>query len=86
MIHRQIARAERILFKKSTALSKVGQRVTSLIEFSGVPTGTIGQVIRADKSGEGYTLAIQWELPGRPGKPLVDWFTKNEYDQYLREV
>jgi hypothetical protein len=77
--------AERILFEESAALAKVGQRIKTLIEFFGVPRGTFGEITRADKSGEGYTLAIQWELPERVGKPLVDWFTKGEYERYLEE-
>lgn len=60
--------------------------IKTLIEFSGVPRGTLGEVTRADKSGEGYTLAIQWELPERHGKPLVDWFTKGEYERFLVEI
>ncbi len=47
-----------------------------------------------------YDLAIRWELPSKPpvfvqtdscafvrtGRPLVDWFTKDEYDRFLVEV
>lgn len=78
--------SERILFDESAALAKVGRRIKTLIEFSSVPRGTLGEITRADKSGEGYTMAIQWELPERRGKPLVDWFTKSEYERYLEEV
>jgi hypothetical protein len=42
-------------------------------------------VIQADPGEGGYTLAIQWDLPGR-AKPLVDWFTKSEYEQFLVEI
>jgi hypothetical protein len=76
----------RTLFDGSTALANVGRRIKTLVGFSGVPRGTLGEVIRADKSGEGYTLAIQWELRERHGKPLVDWFTKSEYERYLEEL
>jgi hypothetical protein len=75
--------SERILFDEGAVLAKVGQRIKTLIEFAGVPRGTLGEVTRADESGEGYTLAIQWELPERRGKPLVDWFIKSEYERYL---
>lgn len=78
--------SERILFDESTALTKVGQRIKTLVGFSGVPRGTLGEIIRTDKSGEGYTLAIQWELPEHCGKPLVDWFTRGEYERYLEEL
>jgi hypothetical protein len=47
-----------------------------------------------------YDLAIRWELPTKPpalvrtqsftfirtGRPLVDWFTKDEYDRFLVEI
>jgi hypothetical protein len=78
--------SERTPFNESAALTKVGQRIKALVEFSGVPRGTLGEVARADKSGEGYTLAIQWDLPERRAKPLVDWFTKDEYERYLEEA
>lgn len=77
---------ERRLFDEATALAKVGQRVHTLVEFSGVPRGTVGRVIRADPSDGGYTLAIQWELAERRAKPLVDWFARNEYEQFLDEI
>lgn len=50
--------SERILFDENTALAKAGQKIKTLVQFSGVPKGTLGEVTRADKSGEGYTLAI----------------------------
>lgn len=78
--------SQRLLFDRESAAGKVGQRVRTLVEFSGVPRGTIGQVIQADPGHGGYTLAIQWELPERRAKPLVDWFTKNEYARFLEEV
>ncbi|MDD5559010.1 hypothetical protein [Candidatus Methylomirabilis sp.] len=78
--------SERILFDESAALAKVGRRIKTLVEFSGVPKDTLGEVTRADKSGEGYTLAIQWELPEHCEKPLVDWFTRGEYERYLEEL
>ncbi|MBI1805635.1 MAG: hypothetical protein HYR76_01135 [Ignavibacteria bacterium] len=49
---------------------------------------------------EFYYLAIRWELPSKPpvlvrdgnftfirtGRPLVDWFTKDEYERFLVEI
>ncbi|MCZ7625095.1 MAG: hypothetical protein M5R38_04025 [Candidatus Methylomirabilis sp.] len=78
--------SNRMLFDERAAFAKVGRRIKSLVEFSGVPKGTHGEVTRADQSGKGYTVAIQWELPERIGKPLVDWFTRDEYERYLEEV
>lgn len=73
----------RMLFGECAALTKVGQQIKTLVEFSGVPKGTLGEVTRADRSGEGYTLAIQWELPERRERPLVDWFTRDEYERLV---
>jgi len=72
-------------FDQATALAKVGRKIRTRVEFSGVLTGTTGHDLRADPSPAGYTVGIQWDLPGRT-KPLVDWFTKDEYDQYLEEL
>lgn len=108
---------EREYFTFDEAKAKIGRRVKTLVEFSGVPKDTIGQVIRADPAGqtkppfgearEVFDIAIQWDLPHpepfaelvipgdtpndpyifiRPGQPLVDWFTRAEYEQYLEEL
>ncbi len=94
---------ERELFTEAEAQNKVGKKIRTLTRFSGVPEGTKGTVIKADPSGGGYTLAIQWGLEPPPqviargilsgepftylsgGNPLVDWFTKNEYEHFLTE-
>jgi len=102
---------ERERFTREEAGAKVGKRVKTLAEFSGVPKETPGQVTRADDSGieEGgpgrrFMVSIQWDLTREPrrvgmgkiegepflvvtrGKPLVDWFSKDEYEQYLEEL
>jgi len=65
----------------------VGQRIRTLVEFSGVPAGTNGKVTCADKAGcdDGYTVAIQRKMPGRAA-PLVDWFTRDEFYRYLEQL
>ena len=91
-------------FTEDEARAKVGQRIRTLTEWSGVPVGTKGVVTRADRAGKGWDVAIQWDLPTAPlqvmrgqvegepftaitgGKPLVDWFTRDEYERYLVEV
>jgi hypothetical protein len=108
-------RLVRQYFTQAEAEAKVGRQIQTRVEFSGVPQGTTGRVISADKAGwakppfgqveETYDVAIQWDLP-RPepfadlvipagtepnihiqtGKPLVDWFTRDEYEGYLNEV
>jgi hypothetical protein len=72
-------------FSRGEALALVGQRIRTLVEFSGVLAGTGGKVTRADEGGCGsYTVAIQWELPGR-SSPLVDWFRRGEFYRYLEQ-
>ena len=63
------------------AKSKVGKRIRTKVEFSGVPAGTSGQVTRADRG----TVAIEWALEARIRRPLVGWFTRQEYEQFLEE-
>ncbi len=57
-------------FTKTEAEAKVGKKIRTLVEFSGVLKGTTGQVLRADPAGreavEIYDLAIQWSLPTEP--------------------
>jgi hypothetical protein len=108
---------EREYFSFDEAQAKVGRRIKTLVEWSGVPKDTTGQVIRFDPAGqtkppfgearETFDVAIQWDLPRaqplaelvipgdapnnpyihiRTGKPLVDWFTKSEYEEYLEEL
>ena len=76
---------ERVLFDLKTAEDKLGQQVETLVGLSGVPEGTRGKVIRADECGDGYHLAVEWALEGW-ATPLVDWFTRNEYEERLKEV
>ena len=68
-------------FTPAELRAKVGQRVRTTIAFSGVPKGTTGVVLEPDDN----TLPIQWDLPGRT-RPLVDWFSKWEYQKYLEEI
>ena len=79
-------------FSEEEALTKVGKRIRTGVEFSGVPRGSVGRVIRADRATGGFDLAIAWDLPSAvrglradPTKPLVDWFTKDEYERFLDE-
>lgn len=75
-------------FSYQETSSKIGKSIVALREFSGVSEGTKGQVIGIDKMGkhpEEWDVKIQWDLPER-FKPLVDWFSKEEYESYLKEV
>ena len=70
-------------FTPLEARAKTGQRIKTLVAFSGVPKGTAGIVL--EPTDEPVTLPIQWDLPGRI-RPLVDWFSKWEYERYLLEI
>jgi hypothetical protein len=87
-------------FTKTEADVLNGTRIRTMVEFSGVPQGTTGTVMGAAETGrdtaavfmqpgkagsEGYTVAIQWDLPGRD-KPLVDWFSKADFERYLQTL
>lgn len=79
---------EREYFSQEEALGKVGHKIRTLIEFSGVPKGTTGVVL--EPNDRLVSLPIQWDLPERSygvyPKPLVDWFTKDEYEKFLEEI
>jgi hypothetical protein len=75
--------AAREHFTMEEAVGKVGTQVETLVPFSGVPTGTTGVIVRIDETGSGFDVGIQWELPERLAKPLVDWFSKEEYKEFL---
>jgi hypothetical protein len=126
-------------FSQAEAERKVGKRVQTRDDFSGVPKGRIGLVISVNSAGlskigdtpqQTFDVAIQWDrlsqsqieailadLTNRleqedenentierfferdkmleewdllycidEEKPLVDWFTKEEYERYLDEL
>jgi hypothetical protein len=63
-------------FTKTEAEAKVGKKIRTLVEFSGVPKGTTGRVVRVDsmgktksafgKASEVYDVVIQWDLTPEP--------------------
>lgn len=60
---------------------KIGRRVRANREFSGVPIGSIGEVVEAPNSWpEVESVAIQWNR--HPGDNLTDWFSFDDL-QYL---
>jgi hypothetical protein len=79
-------------FTKQEAETKIGKVIRSNAEFSGVPEGSTGRVVKADNMGDvdntgedEWNAVIEWDLPQR-GKPVQDWFTKDEYERYLEEL
>ncbi len=73
-------------FTPQEARALVGRSIRTKVYFSGVEYGTTGKVV-------GYYhhtprlcgVEIQWDLLGRPN-PLIDGFSKSEYEQFLEEV
>lgn len=54
-------------FTQAEASALIGKTFESVVEFSGVPKGTRGQVIAADAGGLGHwDVVIEWDLPKRP--------------------
>lgn len=72
-------------FEKEEARFLVGRRFRTKVDFSGVPVGTPGIVVKAEEGSLGWLLRIRWELLDRSW-PLDDWFTKREVERYLEEV
>ena len=75
----------RVYFSQEEAQTLVGRHLENRRAFSGVPSGTEGIVRRASSTSQGFTVAIEWQLGGQ-GKPLLDWFSRDEYRRYLKEI
>ncbi len=77
-------------FTKAEAEALIGKTFECLIEHAGLPKGTRGLVVGADRMGEGYSLVIQWELQlrsvGIRTAPLRDWVMKEDVQEFLQEV
>ena len=73
-------------FTEREAREKIGRRVRTLRAFSGIPEGTLGEVMGMyDDSGKGFWVFIRWSLPSR-SHDIVDGFSKDEYLEFLAEV
>jgi len=78
-------------FTHAEAVVKLGKTVKNKIPLSGVPEGTRGTVAAVSYAGNlRYELEVQWHLPhrrfGMKLKPLSDWFTRDEYEDFLLEI
>ena len=72
-------------FTRAEAQAKVGKWVRTRVTFAGVPQGTIGSIIVADRVIDGYDVEVAWGQSGRR-TPWVDWLTKEEYEACLIEM
>jgi hypothetical protein len=87
-------------FTKQEAENLVGKHIRTRVQFSGVPEGAKGRVVKSDYIGLGrddneniegmYDVVIEWNLPNRQfrtqQRPLQDWFNKDEFERYLEEL
>jgi hypothetical protein len=69
-------------FTKEHAEAMIGRGVRSLADISCVPTGTRGRVVSAEEAGNGYDVSVQWESGHLPR----DWFSQDQFEQYLVEA
>jgi hypothetical protein len=74
-----------VRFTEEEAREKLGRRVRALVEFSGVPMGTVGQVVDVYGTRTGtFDVVVEWNLPLRES-PLRDRFAKEPYEHMLSE-
>lgn len=74
----------RSYFTEEEARRLLHRRVRSLLKLAGIPKGTAGIVSLVDVDGDGYSLGIEWDLSGQ-SRALVDWFSKDEFEEFLTE-
>ena len=68
-------------FTHAQATSKLGLRVISLVDFTDIPTGSIGRIIDVYERGHSdYGIMVLWE------NGIKDGFSRDEYERFLREV
>jgi hypothetical protein len=82
----KLMRATHRYFSLEDALAQLGQRRRTQVKFPWAPKGTTGTVIQVDTGigPQGCTVAIEWDV--LEAKPVLDWFTKDEYDAWLEKV
>ena len=69
-------------FTKHDADAMIGRGVRSLANISCVPAGTRGRVVAAEEAGDGYDVSVEWESGHLPR----DWFSQDQFEQYLVEA
>jgi hypothetical protein len=73
-----------IRFTEAEARRKLGHQVRSLIEFAGVPRGTMGTVVEVHQfQNDSFDVVVKWDLPR--GERLEDRFAKGPYEEFLFE-
>lgn len=68
-------------FTLQEAKSKLGRNIITIVPFVDVPTNSTGRVTSYYKMGELYGLTIKWDHIN-----VEDGFSKDDYEEFLREV
>ena len=72
-------------FTKCEASEKMGRRIRTNVDFSGVTRGTEGVVVEIyshQYPRKNWGVIIRWDLT----RKLNDGFSKTEYETYLEEI
>lgn len=73
-------------FTEEEAERLFGRRVRLTVEFSDVRMGMTGKVIGTDEvEPDGFEILVRWEGIS-PQIHSTDWFTREEFDQFLVEA
>jgi len=82
-------------FTKEEAEAKIGQRIRTQVAWASIPAGTHGTVVGIDEMGKTkpaatvpiviFSVVIKWDVTNHQ-QTLTDWFTRQEYEQYLEEI
>jgi hypothetical protein len=70
-------------FTKAEAHDLIDRSFETHSPLPGVPQRTKGQVIEAIDADDHWNVMIEWNLAG---KPVHQWFTKFEMQNYMRPV
>lgn len=73
-------------FTEEEAERKLGKLVISLIEFSGISVGTVGEVVRKYGDKKTWGLDIKWLFIHTKRNSITDGFSKDEYEEFLEEL
>lgn len=77
-------------FTEDEAKEKVGKEIKTRYAFAGVPEGSAGKVTGIFEipfsSVNRFGVYVTWRIPNAPSIPMIDGFSKDEYEQFLEEI
>lgn len=77
--------AERDEWTSGEAAALLGCRVRTKVAFAAVAAGTTATVVSVSPGVQGYTVGLQWDLPGR-ATPLVDRFRRADWERFIERL